>query len=390
MILQPENKDETACAGLYIHVPFCLRKCPYCDFYSITDLHAMEAFVNGLTKEIDLVEAYGLKFDTIYIGGGTPSLLKPSQVLKILECVRSRFVSSPDAEVTIEVNPGTISFESLKDLISHGVNRVNMGVQSFDDKHLQLLGRLHAAGMAREAIYIVRQAGVANLGLDLIYGLPGQSSSNWLKVLREVISYEPEHISCYMLTYEKRTPFHEWCKAGRLHPLNEDRVRCLFKDTVSFLSTTGYDQYEISNFARGRALHSRHNEKYWCHAPYVGLGPSAHSFIEPKRWWNPRSLKDYLQALERGTLPLQGREELNQGQLMLESVFLGLRTADGIQMSRFNRRYSVDFLGHFGLVCERLHAQNLVVVSSDKCALTTEGMMLADAIAGMFADHISS
>jgi oxygen-independent coproporphyrinogen-3 oxidase len=237
MILQPENKDETACAGLYIHVPFCLRKCPYC-FYSVTDLHEMEAFVDGLTKEIDLVEAYGLKFDTIYIGGGTPSLLKPSQVLKILESVRSRFVFSQNAEVTIEVNPGTISLESLKDLLNHGVNRVNMGVH-------------------------------------LIYGLPGQSSSNWLKDLREVISYEPEHISCYMLTYEKRTPFHEWRKAGRLHPLNQDRVRGLFKDTVSFLSTNGYDQYEISNFARGQALHSRHNEKYWCHAPYVGLGPSA-------------------------------------------------------------------------------------------------------------------
>ncbi len=389
MILQPENRDETACAGLYIHVPFCLRKCPYCDFYSITNLYEIEPFVDGLAEEIRLGDPYGLEFDTIYMGGGTPCLLKPSQAAKILESVRGRFFFSNDVEVTIEVNPGTITLDSLKALFGCGINRVNMGVQSFDDQRLRFLGRLHSAHDAREAIHLVRQAGGANLGIDLIYGLPDQSSSDWLKDLREATSYEPEHISCYMLTYEKRTPIHGWRKAGRFHALSEDRVGGLFKETVSFLTKAGYDQYEISNFARGDNLRSKHNQKYWCHAPYVGLGPSAHSFVEPKRWWNPRSLEDYLQALERGVLPLQGSEELNQGQLMLESVFLGLRTSAGIEMSRFKRQYGVDFLDCFGPVCEGLKAQNFMLVSSDRCVLTIEGMMVADTIAGMFADHIS-
>lgn len=393
MRLQPENREGTHRAGLYIHVPFCVKKCPYCDFYSVTDLSKIETYLHGLKKEMDIAKAPGVPFDTIYIGGGTPSLLEPHELLRILEQAHRRFAFAQDVEVTIEVNPGTVSLGSLKAFSGHVVNRVNIGIQSFDDERLQLLGRLHSACEAREAIRLVRKAGVDSLGIDLMYGLPGQSPQDWLNDLREATSHEPEHLSCYMLTYEKGTLFYDWRKAGRVRPLDEGKVRRLFEETVGFLRDEGYEQYEISNFSRGEAFRSRHNQKYWSHAPYIGLGPSAHSFIEPKRWWNYGDLSNYIQALQRGAPSIRGSEELNQGQLMLESVFLGLRTSHGIEMARFKSRYGVGFMDHFSPVFEGLKARNLLnflSFSANRCALTVEGMIFADTIAAMFAEHIET
>ena len=388
MGLQLENRGDTGHAGLYVHVPFCIRKCPYCDFYSETELQKLDAFLAALMQEMALVTPPGTLFDTIYIGGGTPSVLKGAQALTILEDAHRRFAFTRDVEVTIEVNPDTVSFDTLKALLSHGFNRVNIGIQSFDDHRLRFLGRLHSARKARGAIRLARKAGVEKLGLDLMYGLPHQSRKDWLSDLAEATSYEPEHLSCYMLTYEAGTPFDGWRKAGRFRPSSEDTVRDLFEVTIDFLSERGYEQYEISNFSRGNALRSRHNQKYWSHGPYVGLGPAAHSFLAPLRWWNYRSLNNYLRALGDGVLPVQGREQLNPGQLMLESVFLGLRTSNGIDMWGFKRQYDVDFLDHFGVLIERLEAQDLLSVSADRCTLTMEGMMVADTISGMFAEYI--
>ena len=388
MGLQPENREKRRHAGLYIHVPFCVRKCPYCDFYSVTELQKLDAFLAALMQEMDLVTPPGALFDTIYMGGGTPSVLKGVQVLKILEGAHRRFAFTQDVEVTMEVNPDTVSFDTLTAFLNYGVNRVNIGIQSFDDRRLRFLGRLHSARKARGAIRLARKAGVENLGLDLMYGLPYQSRKDWLSDLAEATCYEPEHLSCYMLTYEAGTLLDKWRKAGRFWPSSEDTVRDLFEVTIDFLGERGYEQYEISNFSRGNALRSRHNQKYWSHSPYVGLGPSAHSFLGPTRWWNHRSLSDYLRALGDGALPVEDREQLNPGQLMLESVFLGLRTADGIDMWGFKRRYDVDFLDHFGALLERLEAQDLLSVSGDRCTLTMEGMMVADAITGMFAEYV--
>jgi oxygen-independent coproporphyrinogen-3 oxidase len=390
MGLQLENREERGHAGLYIHVPFCVRKCPYCDFYSVTELQRLEAFLAALMQEIDLVTPPETLFDTIYMGGGTPSVLKGAQVLKILEGARRRFAFTQDVEVTIEVNPDTVSFDTLTAFLGHGVNRVNIGIQSFDDHRLRFLGRLHSARGARGAIHLARKAGVEKLGLDLMYGLPHQSRKDWLSDLAEATCYEPEHLSCYMLTYEAGTPFDKWRKACRFRPSSEDKVRDLFEVTMDFLGERGYEQYEISNFSRGNALRSRHNQKYWSHGPYVGLGPSAHSFLAPLRWWNHRSLSDYRRALGDAVVPVQGREQLNPGQLMLESVFLGLRTSNGIDMWGFKRRHDVDFLDHFGALLERLEAQDLLSVSADRCTLTMEGMMVADSISGMFAEHIGT
>ncbi len=386
--MQPENSDKMARAGLYIHIPFCLRKCPYCGFYSTEDLHEIDPFIDALTKEIDLVVPPATTFDTVYIGGGTPSLLKPHHITRVLDRACKRFAFAADVEVTMEINPGTVSADSLKAFQGCGVNRVSLGVQSFHDAQLHFLGRLHSARQAREAIGFARQAGVNNVGIDLIYGLPGQSSKDWLKDLTEAVACEPEHMSCYMLTFEQGTRFDEWRKAGRFRPLDQETVGDLFDVTVDYLNESGYEHYEISNFAREKPLRSAHNQKYWCHVPYIGLGPSAHSFVEPKRWWNHRSLEKYLGDANHGVLPVCGGEQLNSGQLMLETVCLGLRTSNGISTGHFKRRYRLDFFHHFGPVVERLQAQGMISVTSDRCALTREGMIYADSISGMFAELV--
>jgi oxygen-independent coproporphyrinogen-3 oxidase len=386
--LQPENRPKDAHAGLYIHIPFCVRKCPYCDFFSITELVEMEAFIDVLKQEMHLVTMPEMVFDTIYIGGGTPSLLKPFQLMGVLQKAYTQFRFAPDLEVTMEVNPGTVCLDSLKTFVNEGVNRVNLGIQSFDDRRLGFLGRLHSAREGREAVRLAREAGMENLGFDLIYGLPNQTPKDWLKDLKEAAGYEPEHVSCYMLTYEEGTPLHGWRKAGKFRPLSEDGVRDLFEVTIDFLADKGYEQYEISNFARGKALRSRHNQKYWRHAPYIGLGPSAHSFVEPKRWWNQGNLSRYFQSVLRGELPVEGMEQLNKDQLVLESVFLGLRTSDGVDTLEFTRRHHLDFLDLFGGLIERLQAQGLLSVSLGRCRLTREGMIFSDTISGLFAEHI--
>ncbi|MDY6839067.1 MAG: radical SAM family heme chaperone HemW [Thermodesulfobacteriota bacterium] len=386
--MQLENQGKTLHAGLYIHFPFCIRKCPYCDFYSITDLREMDAFVDVLLREMAVVTMPEVAFDTMYIGGGTPSLLTPSQLTKILQRAHRRCGFTQGVEVTMEMNPGTVSLDFLKAFMHGGVNRVNLGIQSFDDQQLEFLGRLHSAQECREALRLARAAGVENVGLDLIYGLPNQSLKGWLEDLKEAVSYEPEHLSCYMLTYEEGTPFHEWRNAGKFRPLDEGAARELFELTIDFLSSRGYDHYEISNFARGKTFRSRHNQKYWSHGPYVGLGPSAHSFVWPKRWWNHCSLGHYLESLGSKELPVEGMEHLSKGQLMLETVFLGLRTSDGVDTLQFKRQYKLDFFDLFGDLVERLEAQGLLAASFDRCALTVEGMLLSDTVAGMFADHV--
>jgi len=393
MRLQLENQDSSGLAGLYIHIPFCLRKCHYCAFYSITDMTMPEAFVHGLEKEVSLLDNAAVAFDTIYLGGGTPSVLSPLQVRRIIKAVKSRFDFTKKPEITIEANPGTLSTHALQAWRDCGINRVNLGIQSFHDERLGFLGRLHSAEEARRAIRKARDAGIVNLGLDLMYGLPNQTPQDWLKELKEAVSHEPEHLSCYMLTYEPGTPLHRWHQKDSFARLGDDAVRDLFDVTTDFLAGSGYEQYEISNFSREKAFRSKHNQKYWNHTPYVGLGPSAHSFVEPKRSWNHADLGEYLRDLESGMLPVRDSELLDSGQLMLETVFLGLRTARGIDLGLFKKRYQVDFADYFVQALEALRDRSLldlVSLSSRRFALTKEGRAFADAIAGVFAEHMGT
>ncbi len=382
------NPISNKAAGLYIHIPFCVRKCPYCDFYSVTDLSLRTKFLGALLREMQLVSAEGLSFDTLYIGGGTPSIYKSDEIGQIVASVFQNFDFLPNPEATIEVNPGTVSMEQLHGYRQVGINRINIGVQSFYQKNLYFLGRIHTAKEAHRVIENAHRAGFKNIGFDLIYGLPDQSQKEWLRDLVTAIRYSPAHLACYMLTYENGTPLQKSLKQGRFQPLTEDKLRALFDTTIEFLEDHGYFQYEISNFARrekdGETNVSRHNLKYWTYAPYIGLGPSAHSFIEPKRHWNVSSVDQYNATVESGRLPVAEKEVLSHEQQMIEAIYLGLRMTRGIDLAGFKKKFRIDFIDAFKELTSDLKKRNYIAVANDHCALTRQARAFLDSISAMF------
>jgi oxygen-independent coproporphyrinogen-3 oxidase len=378
-------------AGIYIHIPFCVRKCPYCDFYSVTDLALKPRFLKALIAEMRLISAEGLCFDSLYIGGGTPSVYGHQDIGKIVSAISENFDLKPDSEITIEVNPGTVSIEQMKGYREAGINRINIGVQSFFQDNLDFLRRIHTPSEARRAVNEAHRAGFKNMGLDLIYGLPDQSQGNWLENLKSAVEYDPTHLSCYTLTYEKGTPLYNGLKCGRIQPLAEDKVRALFETTIDFLENHGYFQYEISNFARvgkNGGLHvSRHNIKYWTLVPYIGLGASAHSFSETQRYWNVSDVAEYIAVIESGRLPVAEREVLSREQQIIETIYLGLRTTAGIDLIGFGEKFGIDFVKAFKEVISDLAEQNYLEVKNSRCALTRQARAFLDSIASMFVSR---
>jgi len=372
--------------GIYVHVPFCLRKCLYCDFYSIADLSLKPAFLEALSCEICAADAGPLLFDTICIGGGTPSILEPAEVNGIINGLFSKFRFEGPVEVTLEANPGTVDFEKLKGFRSAGVNRLNIGVQSFREKNLALLGRIHSAQQADAALSNARRAGFENVGLDLMYGLPGQTLHDWTADLESALAHGPEHIACYMLTVEPATPLAEEQRLGRFQPAPEADVAELFMATSEFLTARGFRHYEISNFARcgadgcEGARVSRHNSKYWTHAPYLGFGPAAHSFLPPKRFWNHRDVQQYVDEVRAARRPVAGEEVLTADQEAMEVIMLGLRTADGIDLQDFRRRFGADFMSLYGETATELESRGLLVLSDERCAATRRGMLYLNTV----------
>jgi oxygen-independent coproporphyrinogen-3 oxidase len=371
-------------AGLYAHIPFCLQKCPYCDFYSMTDRSLVPAFLKALKKEMSLVHEVPLQFDSLYIGGGTPSVLKTQYIDDIVRTVDKYFKVLPACELTIEINPGTVKSEDLNDYEKIGINRINIGVQSFRDDNLKFLGRIHSAQNVGDTIKQARRAGFNNLGLDLIYCIPGQTKTSWLKDLEKAVAFEPQHLSCYMLTYEQGTPMDRDRQKGYFQPMDGKSAGELFQITAEFLSTRGYQHYEISNFALSNALRSRHNQKYWSFAPYIGLGPSAHSFIPPMRCWNHSDVTQYVSDLAAGRLPVSGKEELNEEQLMIEAVYLGLRKTEGIDLDLFESRFGTSFFQLFGEKLKNFEEKGYLHATQNRCALTPKGMLFLDSIASAF------
>ena len=297
----------------------------------------------------------------------------------------------PYAEITIEVNPGTVSIEQLKGYREAGINRINIGVQSFYPQNLDFLGRIHSANEARNAVTNAQRAGFQNIGLDLIYGLPDQSKADWRADLQQAVDYDPTHLSCYMLTYEKGTPLYNGLKGGQIQPLADGNVRTLFETTIEYLEEHKYLQYEISNFARigndGKPHISKHNLKYWNRVPYIGLGPSAHSFVEPQRYWNVSSVGPYIAAVESGRLPVAEQEVLSEQQQMIEAIYLGLRMTAGIDLVGFKAKYGIDFIKAFKAVITDLEKRNYVEVKNSRCALTKRGRAFLDSITTMFVTH---
>ncbi len=376
-------------AGLYVHIPFCLKKCRYCDFYSTTDLSQTDRFTVALKLEMQMNSQRPLAFDSVYIGGGTPSLLAPEAIGEIIETAGQCFRMAADTEITLEINPGTVTLDDLYEYRNLGVNRLNIGIQSFDDRNLEFLGRIHSARDARLCVEWARRAGFDNIGLDLIFGLPGQNKANWLKDLRQSQYLEPEHLSCYMLTCEPGTPLEKDLKTGCIRWASEDVMFGLFNTTIEFLTSRKFFHYEVSNFARmagpdHKPRTSRHNLKYWSFAPYIGLGPSAHSFIEPERFWNHRSVARYLRQIEAGTSAIAEKERLTPDQIMIEAIYLGLRTAWGINLTEFHARTGLHFTHAFDKTIAELKSRGMIEMKDGHCTLTRKGLLVIDSIASMF------
>jgi oxygen-independent coproporphyrinogen-3 oxidase len=373
--------DSVSQPGLYIHIPFCLSKCGYCSFYSIKSFDLIPEYIAALKKEIKYYRNIFSSFDTIYIGGGTPSLLSAVQIDDIISTINKYFDIDRQAEITVEVNPGDVSFDYFKALRKSGINRLNIGIQSFDDNILRLLGRRHSSLEAIAAIEAARTAGFDNLGIDLIYGIHGQGIKSWINTLQKAVSFAPEHISCYQLSLDDKTPLYKKYSSEGWQLPDEKTELKLFLTTAEELENAGYIQYEVSNFARLDKFKSRHNQKYWQHTPYLGLGPAANSFLDNKRWWNKAAVKTYLDEIALGKTPVEETEILSSEQMQLEALFLGLRTKAGIDLKRFKAKYGVDLLADKRTIIDALIKNKLVELNKGFLRPTRAGMAIADSLA---------
>ncbi len=330
------------------------------------------------------------RYDTLYLGGGTPSILPPAALARIIKTAQQTFPFDPDAEITLEANPGTVSTDSLAAVRDLGINRINIGVQSFRDDRLRFLGRIHTAREARAAVDAARRAGFENIGIDLIYGLPGETARDWGAELSAAVELTPDHLSAYLLTREPGTPLDRAWRAGRFSPIGDRRAARLLQLTHGWLDAAGYPGYEVSNFARSEASQSRHNQKYWTGAAYLGLGPAAHSFRGTLRRWNIRDLDRYIAVLHRGRAPVAGAERLTVTQRMIESVYLGLRMRKGWDPEPFTARFGPGPLERMAPRIDRLIDEGMARWESERLALTRRGLPVHEPIAahlcGAFED----
>jgi oxygen-independent coproporphyrinogen-3 oxidase len=379
-------------ASLYIHIPFCEHKCIYCDFYSLAPSGSeaehrslIRQYLSALETEIQLRaedSRFHESFETIYFGGGTPSLLDPSEVEKILHLLASRFSIQTDAEITLETNPGTVNKEKLTDLRSAGINRISMGIQSFDDNDLRFLTRIHTASEARECVRDAYAAGFENVSIDLIFSLPCQTLLQWKSTLEQAIELQPTHISCYSLIVEPDTPLFRMVQSNQVVSLGVEIDAKLYELTIDFLTTHHYDQYEVSNFAKPNFI-CKHNLNYWNHSNYLGLGPSAHSFWRNERWWNISDVSAYIKRLGEHTFPLSGGEHLTEAQLKEEAIFLGLRS-DGIDLKIFHQRFACDLLTEYKPTITELIRQGHARLDGERLRLTSKGYVICDEICQSF------
>lgn len=373
--------------SLYVHIPFCERKCAYCDFMSVESRSRIPQFLEALEREIMLAAPLGegVRFDTVFFGGGTPSLLPPEAIARILEQLGSAYAVDSSAEITLEANPGTTTACHLRGYRAAGVNRLSIGVQSFRDEELRFLGRIHGPGEARRAVGEARAAGFANVSIDLIYGLPGQTPAEWRSTLEEAIALATDHISAYNLIVEEGTPLGRKVGAGLVAPNSPDADAGLASLTGSVLADAGFEQYEISNHARP-GFRSRHNLAYWTHEPYLGFGPSSHSFWRDggaplgRRWWNTTDLRGYCDRLASGDRPVAGEECLTRHEAVVERVFLGLRSV-GVDLSRMEAElgWSPD-PGEESILAAVLRASH-ATLHRGILRLTQSGYLLCDEIA---------
>lgn len=372
-------------AGIYLHVPFCRRKCPYCSFASVVPrpgqvghyLAAVRAQLRGLAREPQVRE---IVCTTVFFGGGTPSLLDPADLADLLaDCCTLFAFAADEPEVSVEVNPGTIDAAGLERLRRAGCNRLSIGVQSFDDRELALLGRIHSAAEARAAVRAARNAGFGNLSLDLMYGLPGQSVAGWRATLEQALALGPDHLSLYELTPEEGTPLSADLHAGRLALPSEEEVLAMMAVIDALVASSPLARYEISNYAAvGREC--RHNLNYWQNGCYLGLGPGATAFYGGVRRTAVADPDEYCRRLGQGRSVWQVEERLDRAAAFRETVVMGLRLTAGVDEAALHRRFGLDPASYYGPLLEQLFAQGLLVRRDGRLRLTVAGLPLANRV----------
>ncbi len=386
--------------SLYLHFPFCERKCRYCDFLSgPAGEETREEYVDLLCREIELrageitaPSESAAAVDSIFIGGGTPSLMTPVQAARVMDTIRSRYQVLPDAEISMEANPGTVDPEKLRGFKAAGISRISIGVQSFDDSELRLLGRIHTAAEARETFHAAREAGFDNINLDLMSAQPGQNIETWSNTLKEAVSLGPEHISAYSLIIEEGTPLASLLDAGELPDLpSEEEDRRMYHFTKQFLASEGYRRYEISNYAKA-GYECRHNCGYWTGHEYLGLGLGASSCLGSERFRNPDKMNDYRKAVndtneyDPVNAMRRERQTLTREDRMEEFMFLGLRMTEGVSEKEFEKRFGVKMEDIYGGVLHRHLEQNVIRRTPDhRIALTEYGLDVASYV---MADYL--
>ena len=368
--------------GLYVHIPFCEKKCIYCDFYSIERMDHKEVFVSMLKKEIyhRKQEAIGKTATSVFFGGGTPSLMSVEQMNTIIQALKESYEIHPNAEWTMECNPGTISEESLKGYRELGINRLSFGIQSFHKHELDFLHRIHTPEEAEEAIHIARNVGFDNINIDIIFALPNQTMESWKETVRRAIALNTEHISAYSLIFEEKTPLFTMLQKGEVHQSDEHNDADMYEYVIATLQKAGYHQYEVSNFAKpGKSC--SHNRTYWLAKEYLAFGPSAHGYVNNERYWNYRNLMRYLESVQKTGSGKANSEILTLENRLFEAAFLSFR-AQGISISRFLQEFSVDLLAALGGKLELWLQEKLVQIveiEGDRMiALTPLGYSVCD------------
>lgn len=373
--------------GIYVHIPFCAAKCGYCDFHSLV---AGEDFVGNYLAALNQeIQYYGstlkgrFKLDTLYIGGGTPTLLTAKQLERLIYRIRQEFSFYQTAEMTIEANPKTLTSEKVAALKRAGINRVSLGAQAFQDDLLHTLGRIHSAQDITDSVRLLQQGGIANINLDLIYALPNQTVAHWQSSLNQAVELGIKHLSCYSLIIEPDTPFAELNKRQALELPAEDDELEMFEYTIDFLADRGFSHYEISNFAYP-TYESRHNSLYWQSASYLGVGSGAHGYLDRTRYANTRDLKQYIASWQSGEPALDYNEELSDSQQMDEFMMVGLRMLHGVNDEHFISRFDKSLFDVYRQQIRTLHNRGLVEVDGNRIKLTRAGVFLGNQVFSAF------
>jgi oxygen-independent coproporphyrinogen III oxidase len=368
-------------AGLYIHIPFCKQACYYCDFHFSTNQSTKPQLVSAIASELDLQKNYleGDSINSIYFGGGTPSLLTHKELGFIFDSISNNFNIDVNAEITVEANPDDLSIKKLQELKSLGVNRLSIGIQSFNDDILKFLNRAHTSHGAVNCVSDARTAGFENISIDLIYAIPGQDDDAWKKMIHQAIALNPNHISSYALTIEDRTTFGNWLAKGKMKFIEDDIAACQLEILMDELMKEGFEQYEVSNFGKA-GFYSRHNSNYWKEEKYLGVGPSAHSYNKHSRQFNVSNNYIYLKNLNKKIIPCEV-ESLTREDKINEYLLTTLRTSWGCDLEKLKSNFQYDVLHEHALYIESLFERNLGIVEGSLLKLTNAGKLLADKIA---------